>query len=217
MEDKALYTALNEISTEYQSQGHFTNQELQIYNQDGAIRKVVAAEGEEQDPPIYMVDLESRLIETPQWLSVEKDHRAENIYFKIPRYFGATDLGLTNCLVLYENAAGKGGIYPVSGYDNKSLAKENELLFYWPISGTVSQVAGKVKYALMFYQLDNANETVLYQLNTRPSTSQILYGVNEAIGSEYVENTELATLVQKLGALISQVETGYSLNWEDMF
>jgi len=40
--------------------------------------------------------------------------------------------------VLYENAAGKGGIYPVSGYDNKSLAKENELLFYWPISGTVS-------------------------------------------------------------------------------
>ena len=69
----------------------------------------------------------------------------------------------------------------------------------------------------MFYQLDNINETVLYQLNTRPSTSQILYGVNKAIGSEYVENTELATLVQKLGALISQVETGYSLNWEDMF
>ena len=67
MEDKALYTALNKISTEYQSQGHFTNQELQIYNQDGAIRKVVVAEGEEQDPPIYMVDLESRLIETPQW------------------------------------------------------------------------------------------------------------------------------------------------------
>jgi hypothetical protein len=40
--------------------------------------------------------------------------------------------------VLYENAAGKGGIYPVNGYDNKSFAKENELLFYWPISGTVS-------------------------------------------------------------------------------
>jgi len=111
---------------------------LQIYNQDGAIRKVAVAEGEKQDPPIYVVDLESRLIETPQWLSVEKDHRAENIYFKIPRYFGATDLGLANCLVLYENAAGKSGIYPVSGYDNKSFAKENELLFYWPISGTVS-------------------------------------------------------------------------------
>ena len=57
MEDKALYTALNKISTEYQSQGHFTNQELQIYNQDGAIRKVVVAEGEEQVPPIYTVDL----------------------------------------------------------------------------------------------------------------------------------------------------------------
>ena len=84
MEDKALYTALNKISTEYQSQGHFTNQELQIYNQDGAIRKVVVTEGEEQDPPIYTVDLESRLIETPQWLSVEKDHRAENIYLKMP-------------------------------------------------------------------------------------------------------------------------------------
>lgn len=129
MEDKALYTALNKISTEYQSQGHFTNQELQIYNQDGTIRKVAAAEGEEQDPPIYMVDLESRLIETPQWLSVEKDHRAENVYFKIPRYFGATDLGLANCLVLYENAAGKGGIYPVSGYDNKSFAKEMNFYF----------------------------------------------------------------------------------------
>ena len=37
------------------------------------------------DEKIYNVDLNSRVVEAPEYLGVERDHRAEVIYFKVNR------------------------------------------------------------------------------------------------------------------------------------
>ena len=40
---------------------------------------------------LYEIDLEQRLIHGPQFLSVEKDHAAETIYFITDRYYDYID------------------------------------------------------------------------------------------------------------------------------
>ena len=44
------------------------------------------------DERIYEINLNARTIEAPEYLSVETDHYAEAIYFKMPRYFDGIDL-----------------------------------------------------------------------------------------------------------------------------
>lgn len=60
---------------------------------------------------IYNVDLNTRTIEAPEYLSVETDHRAEAIYFKMPRFFGNVDLTETTGIIQYINADGENHIY----------------------------------------------------------------------------------------------------------
>lgn len=67
--------------------------------------------------PIYEIDLTSRTIKSPTFLSVAKDHTAETIYFITDRMFGETDLATTTCVVQYINAAGEGRFYPVPFLD----------------------------------------------------------------------------------------------------
>ena len=45
--------------------------------------------------PIYKIDLNKRTVETPDFLSVEKDHRAECLYFIVDRFFDNIDLSTT--------------------------------------------------------------------------------------------------------------------------
>jgi hypothetical protein len=53
----------------------------------------------------------------PTFLSVERDHNAETIYFLVNRYYGYKDLATTSCVIEYINAAGEGGFYIVPFYD----------------------------------------------------------------------------------------------------
>ena len=69
------------------------------------------------DEKIYEIDMNSRKIEAPKYLSVELDHRAETIYFKVGRYYDNIDLANMTCVVQYINAKGEGRVYPVPFYD----------------------------------------------------------------------------------------------------
>ena len=69
------------------------------------------------DEIIYTIDLESRNIEAPTVLSIEKDHAAETLYFLVDRMFGDTDLSTTTCIVQYINAVGEEGFQIVPFYD----------------------------------------------------------------------------------------------------
>ena len=60
----------------------------------------------------HPIDLNKRTIDVPECLSVEKDHRAETIYFKVDRYFGFAN-GITGAII-------RGDIY----YDYQPLIRE---------------------------------------------------------------------------------------------
>ena len=73
-----------------------------------------------KDEKIFDIDLNSRTIDVPEFLSVEKDHQAETIYFKFDRYYDHADLTTKTCIIQYVNANGDSFIYPVPFYDISS-------------------------------------------------------------------------------------------------
>lgn len=75
-----------------------------------------------KDEFIYEIDLNTRIIKAPIYLGVEKDHKAETIYFLTDRFFCGIDLANTSCLVQYVNALGEGRFFPVPFYDTTTYS-----------------------------------------------------------------------------------------------
>ena len=135
---------------------------------------------------IYDINLNARTIEAPEYLSVETDHRAEAIYFRMPRFFDGIDLTTKTAVIQYENAAGEGHIYIVPFYDvetadrleiNLGTGLRQTVLFPWLIDNNVAKKAGTVKYNIRFFELASENQ-LLYSLNTLPTESKILHGID---------------------------------------
>lgn len=135
---------------------------------------------------IYDINLNTRLIEAPEYLSVETDHRAEAIYFRMPRFYDGIDLTTKTAVIQYENAAGEGHIYVVPFNDIETADRlgiglgndiRQTILFPWLIDHNVAKVGGIVTYNMRFYELASENE-VSYSLNTLPAESKILYGID---------------------------------------
>ena len=64
----------------------------------------------------YKINLSTRTIDSPEFLSIEKDHNSEVKYFVIDRYFDHKDLSTVACIIQYANAKGDQTIYV---YDEK--------------------------------------------------------------------------------------------------
>lgn len=79
-----------------------------------------------KDEFIYEIDLNTRIIKAPTFLGVEKDHKAETIYFLCDRIYCGIDLATTSCLVQYVNAKGEGRYFPVPFYDTTTYSGRDE-------------------------------------------------------------------------------------------
>lgn len=139
-----------------------------------------------ENTPLIDVDLDSRTIllsEQPAYkdfLSVEKDHLAETIFFKIPRYFDAVDLNHQVAVVEYTNAANESHIAPILFKDITSYP--GYLVLGWVIQGAATKVPGNLKFALRFYSMaqdEDRNYYYAYNLRTQPANTRILYGLNQ--------------------------------------
>lgn len=138
------------------------------------------------DEPIYNVNLDTRQVEAPEFLSVETDHFSETVYFKVDRYFDNMDLTNTTCLIQYENDGVKnadgnpagGFAYLVPFYDITHFKEENKILIPWAIGGPATKAAGNVTFAMRFYKYNANGSALIYNLNTLPATSKVLYGMN---------------------------------------
>lgn len=132
------------------------------------------------DERVYNVDLATRTIEAPEYLSVETDHRSEVIYFKVARYYDAVDLSNTICVIQYINANKEGRVYAVPYYDIDTLSDTNEMLIPWEVDGEATVAAGDVQYAIRFYMLDSriTDKRLVYNLNTLTASSKVLHGIN---------------------------------------
>lgn len=135
---------------------------------------------------IFELNLETRLVDLPQFLSVQYDHNAEIIYFKCPRYFENVDMTHTNCVIQYLNADKQPGFYYVPYYDISHYEYDDNdpdvetplMLIPWAIGGLATRSAGTVTFNLRFYQFDENGDNYLINLNTRPQTAEVLHGMD---------------------------------------
>lgn len=175
---------------------------------------------------IYDVDLSTRTIKGPASLGVEADHRSEIIYFKLNRYYDHMDLINTTCLIQYENAEGKSGLYVVPFYDADTFIDEDKLLIPWCISGRVAAAAGKVKYSIRFYSIDSSKSELIYNLSTIETTTEIKQslvvdinldeeGDNDRV--QRILDTKEYTVTEQLIARIDQINKQMDIFWQDAY
>lgn len=137
------------------------------------------------DEKIYNIDLNSRVVEAPEYLGVEKDHRAEVIYFKVNRFYDFYDLTQAVCVIQYINALGESKAYIVpyydidtlSGHDNTQGEQDDIILLPWIIDQETTKVRGPIQFNIKFYKLTDNGSRYLYNLTTLTAESQILAGV----------------------------------------
>ena len=160
---------------------------------------------------IYNVDLKTRIIDSPEFLSVQKDHSAESIYFSAPRYVDYMDLSETACIIQYRLMDGKTGIYHVPYYDITSQREpgKERIIFPWLLSGQATALSGPVEYSIRFFRVDEAGKKLLYNLNTLPATSSVLYGMDvqdEDFEGQYngIEATQYETLLNLISEILNQ-------------
>lgn len=165
---------------------------------------------------IYEVDLNTRKINGPAYLSVRRDHKAEVIYFKLDRYFDYMDLSNTVCIIQYlipdENIP---RIYIVPFFDTSTYFKDNKILIPWVVGGAVTSKAGKVEYSIRFYKIQRENDNdikLVYNLSTLPAISEILYsleGDGEIMNVAY--DVEIATHWQDLIDQVKNSQTTWTV------
>lgn len=130
---------------------------------------------------IYNIDLKTRVIESPEFLSVAKDHKAESIYFSVPRYVDYMDLSQTACVIQYKLEDGTLGLYPVPFYDitSQNTFGSERIIFPWLLDGLATAKSGIIEYSIRFFRVsDGADKRFIYNLNTIPAKSKILYGMD---------------------------------------
>ena len=170
------------------------------------------------DETIYEVDLNTRTIAVPKFLSVAKDHQAETIYFQFDRFYDRIDLTTKCCIIQYTNAAGHSYIYPVPYYDIETLNGQNKVIIPWCIQGPATEQAGIVKFAISFYSVD-INHKINYCLNTLVASGEILSGQNTSTlddldESQVTLDSSLLELLQSLENLANSHEL--AVYWIDV-
>lgn len=165
------------------------------------------------DEKIYHVDLDTRNIETPEYLSVETDHRAETVYFTVNRFFDFYDLTQAVCVINYQNALGEYRTYVVPFYDVETFNEDDLILFPWIIDGEATKAAGEIKYNIEFYKLTDTGKKYLYRISTLPTISKILNGIGKNPDID-VEQDYLATLKDEIFQRINDI-SGFDIYWEE--
>lgn len=140
---------------------------------------------------IYNIDVNTRTIEAPKTLGVEKDHQSEVIYFKIDRFVDYMDLAQTCCVIQINNAHNQTRYYPVPFYDIYTLIDENKIIFPWCLDAYVTSYPGSVQFSIRFFKTgetyNKQNEAVpilTYNLSTLPARSTVSSAIPEYVNEE---------------------------------
>lgn len=182
------------------------------------------------DDQIIDIDLNTRKINAPDFLSVQYDHNAEIIYFKCDRYLDNMDLTNCVCIIQYQNAehpnkANKmvrdSGLYWVPYFDISHYDTDKEtglaipkILIPWAIQGLATLYPGSVNYTVRFYQIAPDGQTFLYNMSTRVAQGSILHGMDlDASLEEFQIDT---TEVERIYSAIAQAKEDSITYWMDV-
>lgn len=170
---------------------------------------------------IYDIDAATREIESPSYISVERDHKSETLYFSIDRYVGYMDLASTSCIITYCNeAANITKYYCVPFYDIYTKSEDGKMLLPWCIDAAVAAKAGVVRYSFQFFKIADAEDengqpikVLAYSLNTQEAKSVVKKGMEvnaEDMNTDYLLNvTQYQELKSNIDVLSKKVEGVY--------
>ena len=133
----------------------------------------------------YKIDINSRTVEVPKFLALEKDHNSETIYFEIDRYADYMDLSQTCCVIQFNTSDHKTRYYNVPFYDIYKFADQKKMVFPWCLDAHVTDNPGKIEFSIRFFKLgevideNNQAQPVLdYNLSTLPAIGTVLKGID---------------------------------------
>ena len=134
-----------------------------------------------KEKKLYEIDLDKRTINSPEFLSIKKDHQAMTIYFCLDRFYDHMDLSTTIGVIQYI-LPGENQIrtYPIPFYDIYSLIDYNKMIIPWNISNIMTNVDGEIQYFIRFYKIQGEQDNLKfsYNLSTLPAKSKILFGLD---------------------------------------
>lgn len=142
---------------------------------------------------IYDIDLKKREIHGPEFISVQRDHKSEVVYFKIDRFCDYMDLANTCCVIEYivpGDTSRVPHLYAVPFFDTSKFLKENKMIFPWNVGGAATSKNGTIEYAIRFFKIDGQgdNKKLVYNLNLLPTKSKVLQSIEangEIMKAEY--------------------------------
>ena len=174
---------------------------------------------------LYTVNLNTREINAPEYLSVQHEHHAETVYFLVDRFYDNMDLAQTTCVIQY-TTNDETYIYLVPYCDVTTYP--NQMIIPWCISGTATQYAGVVKYTMRFYIIDkqsviddndeyNAeNAQFAYNLSTKPAQSRVMYGLPiDAVFNNEDYQVETNNRLYELLNTINQMVDNATVYWNE--
>lgn len=188
---------------------------------------------------IHEVDLNTRTVNVPDFLSVQFDHNAEIIYFKCARYLDNMDLANTVCIIEFLNAEHESDennprspkvrdsglfwvpYYDVNHYDETFDENGNKIVtpvmyIPWSIGGLATKYPGKITFSIRFYKLSDDGDHFLYNMSTKPADSVILHGM-DLIDDEDIEDFNLEPgVVAQIYASLSQSMIDATTYWIDL-
>ena len=147
------------------------------------------------DEDIFEINANTREITVPKvfktnGIAVKGDHVAEVLYFRIDRYFDATDLNNMDIYIQWENANGDAGLSKEFVRDIES--NEGKLIFGWPISDAITEKAGTIKFSVRFFKFDDPSnptiDTMLYNFSTLTAVANVNPSLDLDLLNTYQEN-----------------------------
>lgn len=165
------------------------------------------------------VDLSKREIKLPSsyyadFLDVQNDHLAAEIWFRMDRYFDDVDLSRTTCVIEYINAAGEGRICPILSIDTVTF--NGQLCVCWQVGREATKQAGKIKFILHFYTLDTQDDKLVYSysLSTRPCEATILKSLDKTVALDKAYDYSAEVINEIYGRLLAVEQK--AVLWRDL-
>lgn len=139
------------------------------------------------DEPLFEIDANTRKITVPaefkaNGVSVQKDHLAEVIFFRIERYFDYTDLSTCNIVINWKMGSKEGKTTRFIKFEKVFTIDETKascIVFGWPINDIVTEKSGALTFAIEFFKTEGSgdDEKVIYRFNTLPVSVNIKDGL----------------------------------------
>lgn len=171
------------------------------------------------EQPVIPIDLDTRVVTLPKayqnYLAIQNDHVADSVYFCVDRYFDGVDLSTKTCVVEYINANSTREFRIAPIFDIDITTDPTKMYFAWKLARGATKYAGRIQFALRFYEIDPNKDEFVYNLSTSPCVGKILQGLGNSNYKD--ENDDDWTIDEKLAVLnkIKQLEQK-AVVWADL-